>query len=152
LIHRFDTDNESAAVAALIVYAAWRSRDIKKVKIKPDIWDRITRFIKASAKRANTIPEFLDALLPRLQASSLKPKWLESDQRRLVPRTGIDGRVEYVQLSESREFLTGILQKADHGKVIHCLFKETAWIVLLVRDRLETESAFKNEPDDEESL
>jgi len=152
LIHHFDTDDESAAVAALLVYAAWRSRDIKKVKIKPDIWDRVTRFIKASAKRASTAPEFIDAFLPKLQASTLKPKWLESDQQKLTPRVGVDGRTEFVQIAESREFLTGILRAADQAKVIRCLFKETAWIVLLVRDRLETEKTFKNEPDDEESL
>lgn len=141
--YHFDTDDESAAVAALLLYATWRSRDTARFKITPDVWDQVTRFVKASAKRARSIPEFLDSLMPRLCAGSLKPRWLAVGYRGL---TAFDnhGVTEYIQLAEQREFLTGILERSDHRQVLDRLFRETAWVVLLVRDRLEREKALES--------
>lgn len=152
--YHFDTADESAAVAALLLYATWRSRDPARLKITPDIWDQVTRFVKASAKRSRTIPEFLDALMPRLCAGSLKPRWLAVGYRGLTAYTDAAGHTEYVQLAEQREFLAGILEKADHREVLARLFRETAWVVLLVRDRLEREKALESKlpADPEESL
>ena len=45
--YHFDTDDESAAVAALLLYATWRSRDPARLKITPDVWDQVTRFVEA---------------------------------------------------------------------------------------------------------
>ena len=153
MLYHFDTDDESAAVAALLLYATWRSRDSSRFKITPDVWDQVTRFVKASAKRSRTIPEFLDSLMPRLCAGSLKPKWLSVGYRGLTAYTTSIGTTEYIQQGEQREFMTGILETANHRLVLDRLFKETAWIVLLVRDRLEREKAFESQlNNDEESL
>lgn len=148
--YHFDTEDESAATAALLLYATWRSRDSSRFKITPDVWDQITRFVKASAKRARTIPEFLDSLMPRLCAGSLKPKWLEVGYQGLTAYTNAAGHVEYIQQSGQREFMTGILEHSDHRQVLDRLLKETAWIVLLVRDRLEREKGLESKlPADE---
>lgn len=140
MLYHFDTEDESAATAALLLYATWRSRDAGRFKITPDVWDQVTRFVKASAKRARSIPEFLDSLMPRLCAGSLRPQWLA------VGASGETGFEVYTAdaLPERREFLTGILERADHRCVLDRLFKETAWVVLLVRDRLEREKAIES--------
>lgn len=151
--YHFDTTDDHAAVAALLLYATWRSRDPARLKITPDIWDKVTRFVKASAKRARTMTEFIDALMPKLGAGALKPKWLAVGYCGLTAYTNSAGHTEYIQIAEQREFLTGILESADHRLVLDRLFKETAWVVLLVRDRLEREKPFESKlAMDEESL
>lgn len=49
---------------------------------------------------------------------------------------------ELIQLAtppEQREFLTRVLAGVDHKRVVDLLYRETSWIILLVRDRLERE-------------
>ena len=52
MIYGFDTQDKEAATAALIVYAIYRSRDIKRFKVSTQMWGQIERFVKSSAKRA----------------------------------------------------------------------------------------------------
>lgn len=139
MIFNFDTDDPQAATAALMLYVVWRSRDIKRFKVSPEVWDQVTRFAKASAKRARTLPEFLDSLMPRLCCGSLKPKWMEVGYRGLTAIRGAGAATEFVQLADQREFMTGVFEGADHRAVLDLLYKQTSWIVLLVRDRLERE-------------
>lgn len=59
MIYNFDTDDNNYAVAALLVYATFRSRDKSKFKITLGMWGQIQRFVKASMfcgtqKRLNT--------------------------------------------------------------------------------------------------
>ena len=155
MIHHFDTNDENAATAALLLYATWRSRDIKRLKITPGIWDQVTRFVKASAKRARRLPEFLDDLMPRLCAGSLNPRWMIVGYRGLTAYENRSGHTEYIQLSQQREFITQIFEQSDHRAVLDLLYKQTAWIILLVRDRLEREKPHEstiNADDQGESL
>lgn len=46
---------------------------------------------------------------------------------------------------EKREFLTGIIAEADDRAVLELAYKQTAYIVLLVRDRLEREKPYEAE-------
>lgn len=41
--------------------------------------------------------------------------------------------------AEQREFLTGVLARVDQRRVVDLLYRQTAYCVLLVRDRLERE-------------
>src|SRR5690606_12549633 len=68
----FDTDELVDATGALVVYAVYRSRDMRRYKVTPDIWDQITRFVKAAATRSIDIPEFIARLSPRLSCGSIK--------------------------------------------------------------------------------
>ena len=40
MIYNFDTDDNNYAVAALLVYAIWRSRDKSKFKVTTEVWGR----------------------------------------------------------------------------------------------------------------
>lgn len=139
MIYSFDTEDDSAAVGALIVYAIYRSRDVRRFKVSPDMWAQIERFIKASAKRSKNLPQFIESLKPRLSCGTIHPRWMETGIKGLLPITDDQGRTSYIQSADSREFLTGILNRANEKTVIAQLYRESAWIVLLVRDRLERE-------------
>lgn len=150
MIYGFETDDESAAIAALIVYVIWRSRDRAKFKITPDVWGQIERFVKDASKRARTIPDFIEALKKpgRMNAPTLQPRYLEVGAKGEVPMTvvvGEDGRLkEAIQFGTDREtglreFGTRVIERADAAAVIREAYKHTAYVVLLVRDRLERE-------------
>ena len=141
----FDTEDVNAATGALLIYAVYRSRDRRRYKVTPDMWGQIERFTKAAAKRAQTLPAFLEALKPRLACDSLRPGAMQaglSGMLTLASRTNASGGTEYVQMGqqgEQREFLTQALARVEARGVLDLLYRETAWIVLLVRDRLERE-------------
>jgi hypothetical protein len=141
MIYGFDTDDEHAATGALLVYATWRSRDQARFRVTPDVWSQVERFVKASAKRAVTIPQFLELLKPRLSCGTLAPWAMQVGLRGPTPLLSMgSGQVlEVATPEDQREFMAGVMERADHRAVIDRLYRETAWIVLLVRDRLERE-------------
>lgn len=126
MIANFDTDDTAAAIGALLVYSVWRSRDVRRLKVDMSLWARVERFTKASAKRAQNLPEFVERLKPRLACENIRAV------------TSEDG---------SRDFLTGVLTRpdADPHLVLRKLYKETSLCVLLVRERLEREKLARAE-------
>lgn len=145
MIYNFDTHDPTASTAALLVYAVYRSRDKRKFKVSPEMWGQIDRFVKASAKRARNLPQFIDALMPKLCCPSINPHWM---------RIGMSGRMvdmgggqfgEFASTNaDGREFLTAILETDSTLDVLNKLYKETTFIILLVRDRLEREKPIEN--------
>lgn len=152
MIFGFDCQDEPAAVAALLVYAVYRSRDRRRFKVSPDMWAQIERFTKDAAKRATSIPRFVEALKPRLACDSLRPSAMRIGMRGEVPLAAVyddTGRMSYaMQLepgAEHREFLTSIMERGDARAVISRAYHETAWVVALVRDRLERERPIEDQ-------
>lgn len=151
MIYGFDCADQDAATAALLVYVVWRSRDKARFKITPDVWGQVERFVKDSAKRATTLPEFIEALKSarRVNAPSLHPRHMEvglAGEVPLVAVTDAAGKLAYaIQFSSDdrdtgrREFAIKVLERADHKGVLAKLYRETGWIILLVRDRIERE-------------
>lgn len=141
MIYGFDCDDQPSATAALLVYAVYRSRDSKRFKVTPDMWGLIERSVKASAKRATSLPRFLETLKPKLSCATLSPKWMEVGMAGELTLTPIQsgGFVQLADDSERREFLSGPINDADDPAVIAVLYRETAWVILLVRDRIERE-------------
>lgn len=141
MIYAFDTTDEHAATAALLVYATWRSRDTGRYKITPDVWSQVERFVKAAAKRARTLADFVEELKPRLYAGTLSPRAMEAGVKGPVPllALGSGAMLEMAAPEDQREFLVGVIERADQREVLRRLYRQTAWVVLLVRDRLERE-------------
>lgn len=137
----FDTEHDHEAVAALLVYAIWRSRDRRRFRITPDVWGQIERFTKASAKRSTTIPRFIEALKPKLLCATIHPKAMEVGLRGTIPlvETPDGAFIQTATPDDQREFLTQIVGIADTRSVLETLYRDTAWVILLVRDRLERE-------------
>lgn len=137
--HGFDTSDESTGTAALLVYAVWRSRDIARFKITPDVWGQVERFTKSAAKRARTLPEFLERLKPRLSCATLNPRYLASDTRAARPMVELETGEIIAPSEDGREFLTRVLDRTDPKPVLDKLYRETTVIILLVRERCERE-------------
>lgn len=141
MIHGFDTEDHATAVAALLVYAVWRSRDARRFKITPDVWGLVERSVKASAKRAATIPEFLEKLKPKLLCATISPRWMAVGISGDIPMVVTDEgyRMQIADDGERREFLARVIGEADAAAVLRALYRETAFVILLARDRLERE-------------
>lgn len=136
-IYNFDTKNKQEAIAALLVYSIYRSRDKNRFKVSPEMWGQIERFTKSSAKRAKNLQQFLEQFKDKMKCTSINPKWTEIGVNNRLLKQG-DTLMSF-NGSNSREFLTEIINEADHKVVLSSLLKETSWIIALVRDRLEIE-------------
>jgi hypothetical protein len=148
VIYQFDTPHDDegrqAATAALLVYAIYRSRDKRKFKVSPEMWGQIERFTKASAKRARDLHAFIESLKPRLCCPTINPKWVEVGATGRLVALG-DGSFAEFPGQEQREFLTGVLNDADHRQVVDTLYRKTSWVIALVRDRLEREKPIESQ-------
>jgi hypothetical protein len=145
MLYGFDTDDQNAATAALCLYAIYRSRNPKRLKVTPDFWGVIERAVRSTAKRATTIPVWIEKLKPKLGCETISPKWAATDAGGLItmlpdPRTG-----ELMQVGgrPKREFLTSVIGEADNKAVLEVAYKQAAYVVLLVRDRLEREKPYE---------
>lgn len=151
MYYNFQTGEREKAVAALLVYAVYRSRDKSKFKVTPDMWGIIERSVKSVAKRAVDLEEFLERLKPKLKCSSIIPKWAKTIPDDVVTMKKLeDGTFVEVQDLGKREFLVDVLAEVDHRKVLDVLYEKAALVVLLVRDRIEREKEYINIEEDEE--
>lgn len=140
MYYGFDTDDENAAIAALLVYGVYRSRDQKRFKVTPDMWGIIERAVKSSAKRAMDLHDFIEKLKPKLSCSSIQPRWMDTESHTLTMVQDLrDGSFVQVEDKGRRKFWVEILEEIDHGPVLEILYRKTAWVIALVRDRLERE-------------
>lgn len=144
LYYGFRTTDRSEAAGALLVYAVYRSREPGRLKITPDLWGRIERATKSAAKRADDLGDFIERLKPKLGCSTIRPQYARTvpeDVLTMVPDPVTGGFIEYADKgkTETRQFLTELLEDIDHASVLDMLYRKTALIILLVRDRLERE-------------
>lgn len=140
MYYNFDTDDETAATAALLVYAVYRSRDPKRFKVSPDMWGMIERAVKSVAKRAADLGEFIERLKPKLMCPTIQPRWAKTIPDGMVSMKMMpDGTIAQVQDRGRRQFLTDVLQEIDQREVLDVLYRKASLVVLLVRDRLERE-------------
>lgn len=147
MIYNFDTDDRSAAVGALVVYAIYRSRDRKRFKVTPEMWGQIQRFTKAAAKRSKAIPQFIDKFSKSMSCDSISPKWLEVAVTGRMFQSGSD--FISIPQPDRRQFLTEVLNNANEAEVLKKLNNETQYLIMLVRDRLETEKPLEGSFTDE---
>ena len=145
MYYNFDTEDHGQAVAALLVYAVYRSRDKKRFKISLDMWGQLERATKGVAKRARDLGEFIEKLKPKLMCPTIQPRWAKTIPDGMVTmRVLEDGSVAELQDQGRRQFLTDVLQEVDHKEVLEILYRKTAIVILLVRDRLEREKPYES--------
>ncbi len=140
MYYGFDTSDENAAVGALLVYGIYRSRDVRRFKVTPDMWAVIERAVKSCAKRALDLNDFVEKLKPKLHCDTIQPRWMKTTDA-LVSTYVDPASGEIMELNEEgkRDFWTRLLEEADHHAVLERLYKRTSLIIALVRDRLERE-------------
>lgn len=77
---------------------------------------------------------------------TVNPKWCTSGSEKIL--TAIEdgtGSIIMKNHEGKREFLTDILEGGNDQLILHELYKETARVVMLVRDRLEREKPIEKE-------
>lgn len=140
MYYNFDTDDHTAATAALLVYAVYRSRDSKRFKVTPDMWGMIERATVSASKRAPDLADFIQKLKPKLHCPTIHPRWAKTVPDGVVSMKMMpDGTIAQVEDKGRRQFLTDVLQEVDHREVLDYLYRKAALVILLVRDRLERE-------------
>jgi len=145
MYYNFQTEERNKAVAALLVYAIYRSRDQNKFKVTPDMWGIIERSVKSVAKRAVDLEEFIEKLKPKLKCSTITPKWAKTIPDDIVTmKMNEDGSFIQVRDLGKREFLVEVLAEINHRQVLDVLYEKAALVVLLVRDRIEREKEYIN--------
>lgn len=135
MLFGFPTQSVTAAKAAMLVYATYRSRDVKRGPSGLDMWGQIERFIRSSAKRALTVGEFVNVFKRKMACPTLKPQYMHADWN--APNE----YGEIIVSENKRQFLAEVLECPDEEQrdIVDCLYTQTAKIVLLVRSRLEDE-------------
>ena len=145
MYYNFDTDEHRAAVAALLVYAIYRSRDTKRFKISLDMWGVIERAVTSASKRAGDLADFIQKLKPKLHCPTIQPRWANTMPEGMISMKMMpDGSIAQVEDKGRRQFLTDVLQEVNHREVLEYLYRKTAVVVLLVRDRLEREKPIES--------
>lgn len=145
MYYNFDTGDHRAAVAALLVYAIYRSRDTKRFKVSLDMWGMIERATKSASKRAGDLGDFIEKLKPKLHCPTIQPRWATTIPEGMISmRVLPDGSIAQVEDKGRRQFLTDVLQEISHREVLDYLYRKTALVVLLVRDRLEREKPIES--------
>lgn len=147
MINNFETDNQAKADAATVVYAVYRSRNRDRGPKGLDMWGQIERFVRVSAKRSDTIGQFLDKFKKKMACDTVNPRYAETDYASSHARLNPDGTIIVSDNKDKRNFMINILEsdKQHQKKIINALYKETQLIVLLVRARLENEKQYQEE-------
>lgn len=145
MFYNFDIEDQKFAVAALLVYCVYRSRDVKRFKITPDMWGQIERATKGAAKRAEDLGDFLEKIKPKLHCATIQPRWAKTipDGFKTLQKQDDGSYIEVADLGR-RQFLTDVIQAIDHRAVLEILYHKTSLIILLVRDRLEREKPLES--------
>lgn len=75
-----------------------------------------------------------------MACEAINPKWCESNSNVM---TAIQNELGEIIIEgdnqKGRQFLTEILESGKDQEILHQLYKETARVIMLVRDRLERE-------------
>ena len=140
MYYGFETSDEHTAIGALLVYGIYRSRDVKRFKVTPDMWGIIERAVKSCSKRAMDLNDFIEKLKPKLKCSTLKPKFMQTDLSTFAMYHDKEtGEIIHIKDDGKREFWARLLEECDHKTVLERLYGRTSLIIALVRDRLERE-------------
>lgn len=142
MYYGFETSDEHAGIGALLVYGVYRSRDVKRFKVTPDMWGIIERAIKSSAKRALDLTDFIEKLKPKLKCSSLRPSAMATGEQLNTVTMAINHATgELIEKRDEgrKEFWVQLLDTVDHQAVLMQLYKRTSLIIALVRERLDRE-------------
>lgn len=127
----FDTESIDHARAALLLYAMYKSRQSKSSLNGIETWDRCNSYIKAAICKSSTTGEFVNEFCKKADVGSINPRYLKTDGLVNIGSAGAmiqaDGIYNYK------------LNLYEDKKILELLSKETLYIVMLVRERIQRE-------------
>ena len=148
MTYGFETEEKHHALAALIIYVVYRSRNLKRFKVSTKMWEQITNFAKLSAKKSLTLGEFIERFRKPMCCETLQNRYcIIDEQHAQSARVLADGSV-VMSGKQDKAFLTSLINDADDKKVLDLIYKETAFVIHTVRERLENEKNIINEDEE----
>ncbi len=137
----FDTENLERAKASLLLYAMYRSRDDSSALNGLETWNRFANFVKGAALKSSTTAEFCDNFCRMAKISSIKPRYLKTDDGLVKLPDG-----SFVQSEDIKDYKIEIVE--DDG-ILPLYSKESQLLVMLVRERIQREK-LANVPESED--
>lgn len=137
-------DEKELGVAALIVYAIYKSRDAKRFSSAipaHETWSYVQGKVELDATRAGTrLAVFMSLLAKDLHCDSVKPRWARttSPVEQVLYQLPDGSFASWVERS-GKEFLVEIIQDVDERKVLKHLRDEALAVCLFVRQRIDRE-------------
>ena len=142
MLFGFDTENETAAAGALVVYAVYKSRDVKRGPSGYDMWDQIERFTRRAAKRADDIGGFLNRFKREMACGTINPRYCSAGAPAMNAMQMRDGSIFVHEGGDQyRDFMLAITEAPaeKQSEIVNMLYEQAQRVILLVRDRLERE-------------
>ena len=127
----FATEDELRAKAALLLYAAYRSRPQSSSLNGLETWTRFTAYIRGACLKSETTAEFITSFCRMAGVGSIKPRYLETSGGMVMLADG-----SLVQSSDIKEFQTGIL---EDDRLMRIYENEGQIVVMLIRERIQRE-------------
>ena len=127
----FTTDDELRAKAALLLYAAYRSRPQTSSLNGLETWTRFTAYIRGACLKSETTAEFITNFCRMAGVGSIKPRYLETSGGMIMLGDG-----SLVQSSDIKEFQTGIF---EDDRLMRIYENEGQIVVMLIRERIQRE-------------
>lgn len=130
MYYGFDTDDLTRAKAALLLYAMYRSRDKQSSLNGVDTWSRFQAYIHGACLKSSTTAEFVQAFCKKAMVSSIKPRYLDTDEMVTMP----DGEMIYAD--GVYDYRASII---EDDSLLPVLNRENVFLTLLVRERIQRE-------------
>ena len=125
----FDTEKVERGKAALILYAAYKSRNKNSSLNGIETWNRFTAYIKGACLKSTNTAEFVDNFCKMGGIDSIKPRYLSPDGELTVLPTG-----ELVQSGDVKDYKLRVIE--DDG-LLQLFENEGILLTMLVRERIQ---------------
>lgn len=149
MILNFDTNDESKARAAFLVYAIYQSRNREKGPKGFEMWAQIERFVRSASKRAESIDEFVQTFKRKMSCDTINPRYTRTSENSSAAKINADGSIWIKE--NVRDFGIDIFNSdtETQEKILDALYRKTQAVILLVRERTDREKNFEEVTNDE---
>lgn len=138
--YNFDTDKVDRAKAALLLYGLYKSRGQNSSLNGLETWDRFNSYVRAACIKSETIGEFVQQFCRKANIASIKPVYFQTGDFVKMPDTG-----ELIVSDDIKDYRLGIFNDDSLLTVIN---KETLYLIMLIRERIQRERAQNEEIED----
>lgn len=127
----FDTENLERAKAALILYAAYKSRNKNSSMNGVDTWTRFTAYIRGACLKSTNTAEFISKFCRMGGIDSIKPFYLSTDDGLVVMPDG-----SLIQSENVKDYKVSLF---EDDSLMNIFENEGMLLQMLVRARIQRE-------------
>lgn len=138
---KFDTDSLTHARAALLLYAMYKSRDNNSPLNGLETWNRFGSFMRAASLKSTTTAEFVQEFCHKAKIQSVKPRYLNTGDPVVISETG-----ELIMSDSVKDYRLEIL---EDNSLLRLFERESQYLIILVRERIQREKIEGGTEDEE---